>query len=141
MPMIITKELTKVYGEGIKAVDCVTFQVERGEVFGFLGPNGAGKTTTIKILATLLKATSGRAEVAGYDVTKYPRRVRDRIGYVAQDVGIDENLTGRENLSMYGHLYRLKRHTVKGRVEELLALVGLGRGGGPHGISIFRGNA
>ncbi len=125
MPMIATEELTKIYRGAVKAVDQVTFEVEKGEIFGFLGPNGAGKTTTIKVLTTLLRPTAGRAEVAGYDVERFPREVRDRIGYVGQNIGVDELATGRENLSLYGHLYRLDSKTIRSRVEHLLALVGL----------------
>ena len=125
MPAIVVDELVKTYKGNIKAVDSITFQVEKGEIFGFLGPNGAGKTTTIKMLNTLLKPTSGRAVVGGFDVIKQPRQVRDRIGYVAQDLGVDESATGRENLSLYGHLYRLNSKTVGKRVEELIEMVGL----------------
>ncbi len=125
MAMIKTQDLTKIYPGGVRAVDGVSFEVEKGEMFGFLGPNGAGKTTTIKMLVTLTRPTSGRAEVAGYDVGKYPRQVRDKIGYVGQDVGIDELATGRENLRLYGHLYRLDNKTIEQRIEELMALVEL----------------
>jgi len=125
MAMIRTQDLVKVYPGGVRAVDGVSFEVQKGEIFGFLGPNGAGKTTTIKVLVTLLRPTSGQAEVAGYDVSKYHREVRNRIGYVGQDVGIDELATGGENLRLYGHLYRLDDRTIKSRIEELMALVEL----------------
>ncbi|MHC4434567.1 MAG: ATP-binding cassette domain-containing protein, partial [Planctomycetota bacterium] len=99
--------------------------VRAGELFGFLGPNGAGKTTTIKMLNTLLQPTSGTALVAGFDVEKNPGEVRKNIGYVAQDVGVDEHATGRENLTLYGHFYRLDGRRIKQRVDELFELVDL----------------
>lgn len=90
-----------------------------------MGPNGSCKTTTIKILNTLLAATSGSAKVAGYDVAKNPSEVRKRIGYIAQDVGVDEYATGKENLTIYGHFYRLDDNTIKKRVKEIFDLVDL----------------
>lgn len=125
MSVIRTEKLTKVYPGGVTAVDGIDFEVREGEIFGFLGPNGAGKTTTIKILNTLLRPTSGRAIVTGYDVTKNPNAVRRNIGYVAQDVGVDEYATGRENLTLYAHFYRLDRKTIRSRVREILELVDL----------------
>ena len=125
MSIIQTHSLTKVFPGGVKAVDAVDFQVEAGEVFGFLGPNGAGKTTTIKMLNTLIQPTSGTAEVVGLDIRKSPAEVRKRIGYVGQDVGVDEYATGRENLTLYGHLYRLDSRTIKERIKELFDLVDL----------------
>jgi ABC-2 type transport system ATP-binding protein len=114
-----------VFNSDVKAVDAIDFEVKEGEIFGFLGPNGAGKTTTIKMLNTLLKPTSGTAIVAGYDVVKSPADVRKNIGYVAQDVGVDEHATGRENLTLYGHFYRLDNKTIKQRVKEIFELVDL----------------
>ncbi|MFH1484770.1 MAG: ATP-binding cassette domain-containing protein [Chloroflexota bacterium] len=125
MDAIVTQALTKIYRGGVKAVDQVSFEVERGEIFGFVGPHGAGKTTTMKILNTLLRPTGGRAEVNGYDVVKTSAEVRKSIGYVAQEIGVDELATGKENLTLYGHLYHLGSGTVKRRVGELLDLVGL----------------
>ncbi len=125
MNVIETKQLTKVFPGGVRAVDGIDFEVKTGEIFGFLGPNGAGKTTTIKMLNTLLPVTSGSAMVTGLDVVKHPAEVRKNIGYVAQDVGVDEHATGRENLALYGHFYRLDRKTIKRRVEELFELVDL----------------
>ncbi|MFC2068632.1 ATP-binding cassette domain-containing protein [Chloroflexota bacterium] len=125
MSIIETYKLTKVFPGGVRAVDVIDFTVEEGEIFGFLGPNGAGKTTTIKILNTLIKATSGSAKVAGYDVVRNPDEVRKQIGYVAQDIGVDEHATGRENLILYGHFYRLDDNTIKKRVREIFDLVDL----------------
>ena len=123
--VIATRKLTKVYSGNTKAVDGISFEVKSGEIFAFLGPNGAGKTTTIKMLNTLLPITSGRAIVAGFDVAKHPAEVRRRIGYAAQDVGVDEHATGRENLTLYGHFYRLDNATIKRRVKNILEIVGL----------------
>jgi len=125
MSIIQATALTKVFNSDVKAVDAIDFEVKEGEIFGFLGPNGAGKTTTIKMLNTLLKPTSGTAIVAGYDVVKSPADVRKNIGYVAQDVGVDEHATGRENLTLYGHFYRLDNKTIKQRVKEIFELVDL----------------
>ncbi len=123
--VIEAKSLTKIYPGGVKAVDAIDFQVNAGEIFAFLGPNGAGKTTTIKMLNTLILPTSGTATVAGFDVVKNPAEVRKHVGYAAQDVGVDERATGRENLTLYGHFYRLDNKTIKERVKELFELVDL----------------
>jgi ABC-2 type transport system ATP-binding protein len=123
--IIETRELTKVFPGGVRAVDGVDFEVTKGEIFGFLGPNGAGKTTAIKMLNTLLQPTSGSATVAGFDIRKDPAAVRRNVGYVAQDVGVDEHATGRENLTLYGHFYRLDGRTIAQRVRELFELVDL----------------
>jgi len=125
MSVIETRALTKVYNGDVKAVDGIDLDVRAGEIFGFLGPNGAGKTTTIKMLNTLVRPTSGSAIVAGFDVQKDPPEVRKRIGYVAQDVGVDEHATGRENLTLYGHFYRLDSKTIKERIKEIFELVDL----------------
>jgi len=125
MSVIETHQLTKVFPGDIRAVDGIDFEVNAGEIFAFLGPNGAGKTTTIKMLNTLILPTSGTAIVAGFDVAKNPAEVRKRIGYTAQDVGVDEHATGRENLILYGHFYRLDSKTIKQRVKEIFELVGL----------------
>jgi ABC-2 type transport system ATP-binding protein len=123
--VIQTHKLTKVYPGKVRAVDGIDFEVKAGEIFAFLGPNGAGKTTTIKMLNTLLAPTSGKAIVAGFDVAKNPAEVRKRIGYAAQDIGVDEHATGRENLALYGHFYRLDEKTLKRRIKNILEIVGL----------------
>lgn len=125
MSVIETRSLTKVFPGDVRAVDGIDFQVNAGEIFAFLGPNGAGKTTTIKMLNTLIVPTSGTAMVAGFDVARHPAEVRKRVGYAAQDVGVDEHATGRENLSLYGHFYRLDSRKIKARVKELFELVDL----------------
>lgn len=111
--------LVKHYGD-VKALDGVDLEVPQGTVLGLLGPNGAGKTTTVRILATLLKPDSGRAFVAGYDVTRKPNDVRRAIGLTGQYAAVDEYLTGRENIAMVGGLYHLRSAFVKTRAEELL---------------------
>ncbi len=125
MPTVEVEDLIKVYPGGTRAVDGVTFQVGAGEFFGFLGPNGAGKTTTIRILATLLRATSGRARVDGNDVASAPGAVRTRIGFAMQTVATDPLATGRESLELIGRLYRVPTAALRSRVDELLDLMGL----------------
>lgn len=109
----------------VEAVADVSFQVRRGEIFGFLGPNGAGKSTTIKILATLLRATSGRALLAGFDVATQPTQVRRSIGIVFQDHSLDDRLTAWENLYFHALLYGVGRDEFTGRAQALLAMVDL----------------
>ena len=123
--VIDVKDLKKTYKDGTEAVKGITFSVQRGEFFGFLGPNGAGKSTTIKMITTLLPLTSGSINVLGYNVATQPNDVRVRIGYAAQEVGIDDELTGRENLMLQGRLYHIENGTLKKRVEELLDIVDL----------------
>lgn len=124
-PIIAVSELTKVYPGGVKAVDAISFTVERGEIFGFLGPNGAGKSTTIMMLTTLIKPTSGRAVVDGHDVVREPNAVRMSLGYVSQDLAVDDALTARENLRLQAAFYHLGPGEARERVEEVLRLVGL----------------
>ena len=110
----------------IEAVRGVSFEIEKGELFGLLGPNGAGKTTTIKMLITLLIPTSGSARVLGHDVVKEAREVRKRIGYVfGGERGVYERLSGYDNLRYFAELYGVPAKTQKARIEELLELVGL----------------
>jgi ABC-2 type transport system ATP-binding protein len=118
-------DLVKIYGGETRAVDQVSFDVDRGELFGFLGPNGAGKTTTIRILATLLKPTSGTARVAGFDVVADPAEVRRRLGLALQTPTLDAFSTGRETLELAGRLHRMPRRDIRGRTDELLQLMGL----------------
>lgn len=121
---IIVKDLRKKYGD-IEALRGVSFTVRKGEIFGLLGPNGAGKTTTIHILTTVIKPTSGYAEVAGYDVVKRPDEVRKRIGVVFQDITLDLNLTVYENLWLHGKIYGIPSNELKRRIEEVLDLIEL----------------
>src|SRR6516225_10234868 len=124
-PILDVRDLTKVYPDGTRAVKGVSFQVARGEFFGFLGPNGAGKSTTIKMLITLLAKTSGEARIFGHDIDRAAAAIRRRIGYSAQEVGVDDDLTGRENLILQGRLYHLAPAVLRQRVTELLALMDL----------------
>jgi ABC-2 type transport system ATP-binding protein len=110
----------------VDAVKGISFEVERGELFGLLGPNGAGKTTTIKMLITLLLPTAGRASILGFDVERDLREVRRRVGYVfGGDRGLYERLTGLENLKYFSELYGVGPRDQKQRIPELLELVGL----------------
>ncbi len=126
MPPIISAEsLTKFYPPRTKAVDNISFSVEEGEVFGFLGPNGAGKTTTIRMLTTLASITSGRASVAGFDVARYPAKVRESIGVVPQELTADDELKGTENLNLLGKLHHVPDSELRKRSKELLNLFDL----------------
>ena len=116
--------LTKEFGD-FKAVDGISFKVEEGEIFGFLGPNGAGKSTTMMILTTLLKPTSGRALVGGYDVMSDAKKVREKIGYVQQEISVDEFLTGRENLYLHARINQIPNNLIKSRIDDVLELVEL----------------
>ena len=121
---IETSNLTRRFG-GLVAVDRLNISVETGEVFGLLGPNGAGKTTTISMLCTILKPTSGRATVNGFDIAKQSSQVRKSIGIVFQDPSIDDRLTGRENLYMHANLYGVPPGVQKSRIDGVLKLVEL----------------
>ena len=123
--IIEVKDLVKVFDKTIRAVDGVTFDVEEGEIFGFLGPNGAGKSTTINVLVTLLKPTSGSALVMGQDVVKEADKVRRTIGLVPQDLTVDDDLTGRENMLLQADLYNVPKQDAKDRIDNLLGLVKL----------------
>ena len=116
-------ELT--YSDGTEAVRGIGLQVPRGEFYGFLGPNGAGKTTTIKTLATLLAPTGGEIRVNGFDVASEGRKVRESIGYMAQETSVDEELTARENIRFACESYGIPRGARAGRIAELLDLVDL----------------
>lgn len=111
--------LVKKFGN-VTALDGIDLLVPRGQVVGLLGPNGSGKTTTVRILATLLKATAGTAKVAGFDVASRANEVRKSIGLTGQYAAVDEFLTGRENLVMFGGLYHLDKKYVASRADELL---------------------
>jgi ABC-2 type transport system ATP-binding protein len=112
--------LRKSYGD-VKALRGVDFDVNTGSIFGLLGPNGAGKTTAVRILTTLLQPDEGSAKVAGVDVLREPARLRERIGLAGQYAAVDENLTGFENLEMFGRLYHLGRRASRERARRLLA--------------------
>jgi ABC-2 type transport system ATP-binding protein len=116
---IIVENLQKRFGS-VVALDGVSFSVPTGTVLGLLGPNGAGKTTCVRVLTTILRPDSGRAEVLGLDVTRNAQAVRERIGLAGQYAAVDENLTGHENLRMIGRLSHLSKSVVLTRAGELL---------------------
>ena len=124
MNIVEVEGLSKSFKQ-LKAVDDISFQVGEGEIFGFLGPNGAGKTTTINMLCTLLKPSSGKATVNGYDVVKQRAEVRRSIGLVFQDSTLDEYLTAEQNLRFHAYAYKVPAKESESRIRELLELVEL----------------
>jgi ABC-2 type transport system ATP-binding protein len=124
MDAIKVENLTKKF-KNLTAVDGITFSVHEGELFGLLGPNGAGKTTILNMLSTLLNITSGRAEVAGFDVQKSRDDVRKSIGVVFQEPALDTKLTGRENLEFHARMYGMKQSESKARIDDVLGVVEL----------------
>ncbi|MGK5447974.1 ATP-binding cassette domain-containing protein [Streptomyces radiopugnans] len=116
---VLAEGLVKRYGDR-NALDGFDLEVRRGTVHGLLGPNGAGKTTAVRVLATLVRPDGGRAEVAGHDVAREPARVRRRIGLTGQYAAVDEILTGRQNLEMFGRLFHLGTRRARQRAGELL---------------------
>jgi ABC-2 type transport system ATP-binding protein len=123
--IVIVENLHKTYGKDIIAVDGISFTVKKGEIFGFLGPNGAGKSTTIKILTTLLEKSSGKATIDGLDVDDDQVKVRRIIGYSSQEVGVDDDLTARENLMLQCSFHHIPKDKAKAKVNELLQTVRL----------------
>ncbi|MFH0815323.1 MAG: ABC transporter ATP-binding protein [Methanobacteriota archaeon] len=123
--MLKTNRLRKVFGN-VVAVDDLTFEVRKGEIFGMLGTNGAGKTTTMKIFACLLKPTGGTAFVDGLDVTAKPLEVKSRLGYLPEMPSLFEKLTGREFLSMLGTLHQLENEALNRSVEKFSRELELG---------------
>jgi ABC-2 type transport system ATP-binding protein len=122
--IIEVKKLVKTYN-GLKAVDNISFNVKRGEIFAFLGPNGAGKTTTIKILTTLTNPSAGTVRINGYDPVSQENEVRRSFGIVFQDQSLDDQLTAFENMDIHGILYGVPRDLRQKRIEELLKFVEL----------------
>jgi len=123
--MIIKVEnLVKKFGD-FTAVDKISFQVPKGEIFGFLGANGAGKTTAIKMLCGLSKPTSGSAKIAGYDLVKQSEQVKLNIGYMSQKFSLYDDLTIGENIDFYGGLYRLRGKKLKQKKDSILQELGL----------------
>lgn len=124
MNIIEVKNLVKDF-QGFRAVNDINFSVEKGIIFAFLGPNGAGKTTTIKMLTTLLKPTSGKISINGFDPVTEQDQVRHSFGIVFQDPSLDEDLTGYENMELHGMLYGMPIKLLRKRTEELLKMVEL----------------
>ncbi len=120
--IIHAENLTKTFGDFI-AVDHISFTVNKGEIFGFLGANGAGKTTAIKMLSGLLKPTSGKASVLGYDVYKQSEDIKKNIGYMSQRFSLYEDLTLLENMKFYGGIYGMSKSQIKIKSDEILGLL------------------
>src|SRR5512136_1947918 len=120
-PAIVVESLTRRFGRFV-AVDNVSFRVDKGEILGFLGANGAGKTTIIRMLCGLLRPTSGRALVRGFDVGREPERVKSAIGYMSQRFSLYDDLTVVENLTFFGGVYGLTREQMVPRVKWALGL-------------------
>lgn len=123
-PIVRVHEVVHEFGD-VRALDGISLDVPEGSLYGLLGPNGAGKTTLIRVLATLLRPSSGSVEVAGVDVLKDPTAARARIGLAGQFAAVDAYLTGRENVEMVGRLYGLKGKAVRHRAGEVLERIGL----------------
>jgi ABC-2 type transport system ATP-binding protein len=122
--VIKTDKLTKRFGD-FTAVNEITFEVYKGEIFGFLGANGAGKTTAMRMLIGLSKPTSGRATVAGFDVYKQTESIKKNIGYMSQKFSLYEDLTVLENIRFYGGIYGLSDAEIKAKSDELITRLGL----------------
>jgi len=121
---IVIEHLSKKY-QDTTALEDLSLQIPKGELFGLLGPNGAGKTTTINILCGLLRSTTGTAKVCGYDVQKEPAKVKDLIGVCIQETAIYPYLTGAENVDLFGNLHAMDKARIKARSEMLLDKMGL----------------
>jgi len=123
-PVIVIEHLTKKY-EDVTAVEDLSLEIEKGELFGLLGPNGAGKTTTINVLCGLIKPTSGTAKVGYFDVQKEPWKVKELIGVCPQETAIYPYLTGAENVELFGNLHSMTKENLKIRCNMLLEKLGL----------------
>ena len=117
--VIVARDLRKSFGD-FHAVDGISFEVKRGEIFGFLGANGAGKTTAMRMLTGLSKPTSGQGRVAGYDITREAEQVKKHIGYMSQRFSLYEDLRVWENLRLYGGIYGMSQRLIRERTEQLL---------------------
>lgn len=122
--VIETNKLTKRFGDFIAANE-ITFQVEKGEIFGFLGANGAGKTTAMRMLCGLSVPSSGEGRVAGFDVYKQSEKIKENIGYMSQKFSLYEDLTVAENIRFFGGIYGLSRKDIKNQMSQLLKRIGL----------------
>jgi ABC-2 type transport system ATP-binding protein len=124
--VIQTNQLTRKFGD-FTAVDHITFEVGKGEIFGFLGANGAGKTTAMRMLCGLLEPTSGEGQVAGFDIYKEREAIKRNIGYMSQRFSLYNNLTVRENIRFFGGVYGISRDELKEKSESLIQRLGLQR--------------
>ena len=129
-PVIEARQLTKLFRDrkqgGVRAVDGVQFRCEPGQIYGLLGANGAGKTTTLRLLATLLRPSSGTASVAGYDIVREPNDVRARVGFISSGTALYGRLTARETAEYFGRLYRVEEDVLQGRIRELFNRLEMG---------------
>ncbi len=121
---ISVQNLTKKFGD-FTAVNAISFEVEKGEIFGFLGANGAGKTTAMKMLIGISKPTSGEAKVAGFDVYKDTEKIKKNIGYMSQKFALYDDLTVRENARFYGGIYGLSKKQIKKKTDEFVTELGI----------------
>jgi ABC-2 type transport system ATP-binding protein len=121
---ITAHNLTKRFGD-FTAVDAISFEVGKGEIFGFLGANGAGKTTAMRMLTGLSRPTEGEAKVAGFDVYREPEQIKRRIGYMSQKFSLYEDLKVRENIRFYGGIYGLPRKLVRQETDRLIEELGM----------------
>jgi ABC-2 type transport system ATP-binding protein len=121
---VVVKDLERRFGRFV-AVNRVTFEVSRGEIFGFLGPNGAGKSTTIRMLCGILAPTGGTGRVAGFDILTQPEMIKAHIGYMSQKFSLYEDLTVEENIDFYGGIYRISREKKRERKEWVIEMAGL----------------
>ncbi len=122
---IVIEGLKKTYSNGTEAVKGVSLAVDYGEIFGFLGPNGAGKSTTIKTAIGLLKPTSGKVYLDGFDIEKYPYEARVSKGYSSQETSVDDTLTAYENIYLQGKFFHLSTKEIEKRAKEALQMFGL----------------
>lgn len=122
--IIQAEGLTKKFGAFV-ANDALSFEVYKGEIFGFLGANGAGKTTAMRILCGLSKPTSGKVQVAGFDIYKETEKIKRNIGYMSQKFSLYEDLSVKENIRFYGGIYGLSKQTIQSKTEALIAKLGL----------------
>ncbi len=122
--VIKTDKLTKIFGD-FTAVNEITFEVNKGEIFGFLGANGAGKTTAMKMLIGISIPTSGNANVAGFDIYKQTEQIKKSIGYMSQKFSLYEDLTIKENIQLFGGIYGLSDTEIKSKSDELITKLGL----------------
>lgn len=122
---VVTDKLTKRFGDFV-ATNEITFDVAQGEIFGFLGANGAGKTTAMRMLCGLLKPTSGKATIAGFDVYRQTEQIKQVIGYMSQKFSLYEDLTVRENIRFYGGIYGLSRAKLRAKSDDIIRQLNLG---------------
>jgi len=122
--VIVTDRLTRTFGS-FTAVNAISFEVEKGEIFGFLGANGAGKTTALKMLTGLLMPTSGSAVIAGYDVRRSPEQVKQNIGYMSQKFSLYEDLSVRENIRFFGGIYGIPLRELREKIPQVIESLGL----------------